>query len=536
MKDARGQILYVGKAKDLKKRLTSYLKAEGPKMTALLEKVDLLDYLLTANEKEALILEANLIKKHRPRYNVVLRDDKRYPCLRLAVEEPFPRLQVVRRIRNDRAYYFGPFSLAGKMRETVYYLQKLFPLRQCRHKDLPNRSRPCLYYQTGKCPAPCHRKISAEDYRRRVREIVLFFEGRNQELLRDLKRQMVEASRTLEFEKAAFLRDRIKAIAETLREQKVVSPRFIDADVLALDEKGASVEAVVLFIRLGSVTGLARFHFPEATQPLPEILSGLIRQFYQSGRPIPKRLLIPFPTEDLPVIEEVLSEMKGQKVEVMVPQRGEGRRWMAMAEENVKNYIPRKEPQSEFEERIARPLQKKLRLKNLPLSVAALDISNLQGEWAAGSWVVFKAGGPDKSGYRRYRIRQAAQPNDVAMMEEMVSRLIPKAESLPDLILVDGGKGQLNRLKKWIIQLPPDRQPDLIALAKKTFLAQGGKDGVYLPNRKNPVRLSSDSPLLHFLERVRDEAHRFAISYHHKLREKALKPEKKIFNIDRPLF
>jgi excinuclease ABC subunit C len=527
MKDARGQILYVGKAKDLKKRLASYLKADSPKITALLEKVDLVDYLVTANEKEALILESNLIKKHRPRYNVVLRDDKRYPCLRLAVTEPFPRLHLVRRIRKDQALYFGPFSLAGKMRETVYYLQKLFPLRQCRQKELPHRSRPCLYYQTGKCPAPCHGKISLEDYRQRVREVVLFFEGRNQELLRDLKRQMRTASEALEFEKAAFLRDRIQAITETLREQKVVSPRFVDVDVLALEEKEESIEAVILFIRLGSVTGLARFNFPEVTQPLPEVLSGLIQQYYQGGKYIPQRILIPFQIEDALVLEEVLSEMKGQKVELLVPQRGEGRRWMALAEENVANYVRRKEPEREFEDRIARPLQKKLHLKSLPLSLGALDISNLQGDLAVGSWVVFKEGLPEKSSYRRYKIRQVNQPNDIAMMEEMITRLVPKETSLPDLILVDGGKGQLNVLKKWIDQLPPDQQPDLMALAKKTFQSQGGKDGIYLPNRKNPVRFSTDSPLLLFLERVRDEAHRFAITYHHKLQEKALRPDKK---------
>ncbi len=526
MKDREEKILYVGKAKDLRKRVTSYLKAEGIKTAALLERVEGLEYILTANEKEALILESTLIKKHRPRYNVVLRDDKQYPCLRLALDEPYPRLQVVRKIKKDKSLYFGPFSSAGKMRDTVYYLQRVFPLRQCRQKEPPRRSRPCLYFQTGKCPGPCHGKISPEEYGRRVQEVIWFLEGKNRDLLKGLKRQMAQASENLRFEEAAVLRDRLKAISETLKEQKVVSTHFVNADVIALVEEEGSFAAVILFIRLGSVIGMSRFRFKTTVQSPEECLTDLIQQVYRSGKYIHQKIMVPFTLEDSSLIEEVLSELKGEKVGIMVPSRGEGRRWMALAEENCRSFLNQKETDQDYPDRIARPLQEKLGLKVLPLSVGALDISNIQGNLAVGSWVVFNQGQPDKTGYRRFKIKTVDGPNDYAMMEEMISRLFRNHPKLPDLILVDGGKGQLNVLKNLVEEIPQDQRPDILALAKKTFRPQGDKDGIYLPSRKNPVRLSTDSALLHFLEKVRDEAHRFALAYHHKLREKEIRPVK----------
>ena len=526
MRDQEHRILYVGKAKDLNKRVTSYLKIENIKTAALLERVENLEYIITANEKEALILESNLIKKHRPRYNVDLRDDKQFPCLRLGLTEPYPRLQVVRRIKKDKAVYFGPFSSAGKMRATVEYLQRVFPLRQCRQKDLPRRSRPCLYFQTGKCPGPCHDKISQEEYGRRVREVVCFLEGRNRDLLKDLKKRMHLASEELRFEEAAVLRDRIFAISETLKEQKVVSPRFIDIDVIALIEQDQAVAVVILFVRLGSVTGMTRFRFKNPAQSSEECLSDLIQQYYQGEKYIPQTILIPISLQDHLILEEVLSELKGQKVELRIPSRGEGRRWMTMAEENCRSVLEKKEPEDNYQEKTAPLLQEKLGLKTLPLTVGGLDISNIQGNQAVGSFVVFRQGQEDKNSYRRFRIKTIDQPNDYAMMAEIIGRLIDHYPKLPDLILVDGGKGQLNILKDLLEKIPLEERPDILALAKKTFRAQEGKDGIYLPNRKNPVRLASDSPLLHFLERVRDEAHRFALAYHHKLREKEIRPQK----------
>jgi excinuclease ABC subunit C len=523
MLDREENILYVGKAKNLYKRVSSYLKTEGGKTASLLERVEGLEYILTANEKEALILESNLIKKHSPRYNVVLRDDKQYPCLRLSLEETYPRLQVVRRIKKDKALYFGPFSSAGKMRATVGYLQRVFPLRQCRQRELPRRSRPCLYFQTGKCPGPCHGQISPTEYGQRVREVVCFLEGKNRDLIKGLKQQMAQASEELRFEEAALLRDRLRAITETLKDQKIVSTRLIDLDVLTLAEHGEFIVVVILFVRLGSVTGMTRFRFKSPAQSPKECLSDFIQQFYRSGKYIPQKILIPFLLEDASPLGEILSELKGQKVGLIVPSRGVGRQWMTLAEENCRSFSEKMEPGEEYQEKVAQPLQQKFGLKALPLSIGALDISNIQGEMAVGSWIVFNQGTPDKSSYRRFKIRAHHQPNDYAMMEEMIQRLVHHNPKWPNLILVDGGKGQLNILKNIIGKIPEEQRPDVLALAKKTFRPQGGKDGVYLPNRKNPVRLSTDSPLLHFLERVRDEAHRFALAYHHKLRLKAIR-------------
>jgi excinuclease ABC subunit C len=526
MMDREGTILYIGKAKDLQKRVSSYLKVEVGKTAALLERVEGLDYMITANEKEALILESNLIKKHVPRYNVVLRDDKQYPCLRLGLEETFPRLQVVRRIKKDKALYFGPFSSAGKMRETVLYLQRIFPLRQCRQKELPRRSRPCLYFQTGKCPGPCHGRISPVDYGQRVREVICFFEGKNRDLIKDLKQKMLQASADLRFEEAALLRDRIKAISETLKEQKIVSTRFVDADILALADQGSSIAAAILFVRLGSVTGMTRFRFKSPAQSPKECLSDLIQQFYRNGKYIPQRILIPFPLEEAPLLEEILTEAKGRKVEISVPTRGEGKKWLSLAEENCQNFLEKKEAGEDFREMVAEPLRTRLGFKTLPLTVAGLDISNIQGNLAVGSWVVFNQGIPDKRSYRRFRIKTVDHPDDYAMMEEVIRRRAAHDPKWPDLILVDGGKGQLNVLRKVLEAIPQQTRPDILALAKRTFTPQGGKDGIYLPGRKNPLRMAADSPLLHFLERVRDEAHRFALAYHHKLRQKELRPQK----------
>lgn len=527
MRDSSGKVLYVGKAKDLRKRVLSYLKASGIKTLKLLDRAETIECILTDNEKEALILESNLIKKHRPRYNVDLRDDKRYPCLRLDPKEPFPRLQVVRKIRNDGAVYLGPFSAAGKMRATLFMIQQVFPLRQCRQKELPRRSRPCLYYQTGRCPGPCRDKISSEEYRRRVDGILQFFQGHNPNLTRDLKQRMKEASEAFRFEEAAVLRDQIRAISETLREQHVASSRLEQADVLALVESAEAIAAAILFIRFGSVAGMARFLFRDPSQPLEEVLADLITQYYRKDRYLPPRIFVPFPFEDRLLLEEILSEQKGEKVKLAVPRRGEARHWLEMAEENARSALKGKEADQNFQETIAAPLQERLELKRQPARVGALDISNLQGRQAVGSWVVFHQGLPEKSRYRRFRIRTVEQPNDYAMMAEVIGRLIRHPEEIPDLILIDGGKGQLNILKEIFDPLPEKQRPDLAAIAKKTFVGSGGKDGIYLPGRKNPVNLRSDSPVLHFLQRVRDEAHRFALSYHHLLRRKEItQPEK----------
>ncbi len=338
---------------------------------------------------------------------------------------------------------------------------------------------------------------------------------------------MKAASDAFRFEEAAVLRDQIRAVTETLKEQHVVSSRLEQADVLALVESSEAIAAAILFIRFGSVAGMARFLFRDPSQPLEEVLADLITQYYRKDRYLPPRIFVPFPFEDRLLLEEILSEQKGEKVRLTVPRRGEARHWLEMAEQNARGALRGKEADQNFLETVAAPLQERLELRRRPVWVGALDISNLQGRQAVGSWVVFHQGVPEKSNYRRFRIRKVEQPNDYAMMAEVIGRLIRRPEEIPDLILIDGGKGQLNILKEIFDPLPEEQRPDLAAIAKKTFVASGGKDGIYLPGRKNPVKLRPDSPVLHFLQRVRDEAHRFALSYHHLLRRKEiLEPEK----------
>ncbi|MCU0579496.1 MAG: excinuclease ABC subunit UvrC, partial [Desulfobacterota bacterium] len=436
--------------------------------------------------------------------------------------EAFPRVQVVRKIRKDGALYLGPFSAAAKMRSTLAMIQKIFPLRQCRQKELPRRSRPCLYYQTGRCPAPCQGKISAEAYGQRVREIHQFFQGKNRELLLDLKKKMQQAAEDLHFEEAAALRDRILAVTETLQEQHVVSSRSVEADAVALTESAEATAAAVLFIRFGSVTGMARFGFRNPSQSVEEILGDLLSQYYQQDRFIPPLIFVPWDFPDRHLVEEVLAERRGGPLEIRVPARGEGRRWLELAVENARSALREKEAAPLFFDQIAGPLKEKLGLHRAPERVGCLDISNLQGKQAVGSWVVFHQGAPEKSRYRRFRIRTVEQSDDYAMMAEVIGRLIKKPQEIPDLVLIDGGKGQLNILRELFRQVPEEQRPDLAGIAKKTFIAQGDKDGIYLPGRKNPVNLKTDSPLLHYLQRVRDEAHRFAIGYHRLLRKKEI--------------
>jgi excinuclease ABC subunit C len=338
-----------------------------------------------------------------------------------------------------------------------------------------------------------------------------------------LKERMKEAAEAFRFEEAAVLRDQIRAVTETLKAQHVVSSRLVQADVVALVESGAGIAAVILFIRLGSVAGMARFLFRDPSPSLEEVLADLITQYYRKDRYLPPNIFVPFPFGDRLLLEEILSEQKGEPVRLAVPRRGEARHWLEMAEENARGALQGKEADQDFLETIAAPLQEKLALRRRPVRVGALDISNLQGHQAVGSWVVFHRGLPEKSSYRRFRIRTVEQANDYAMMAEVIGRLVRHREELPDLILIDGGKGQLNILKEIFDIRPEQERPDLAAIAKKTFRAAGEKDGIYLPGRKNPVKLRPDSPVLHFLQRVRDEAHRFALSYHHLLRDKELR-------------
>ncbi len=519
MKGKAGSILYVGKARDLKKRISSYFTDRGvlnPKIRSLMSYISDLDYIITQTEKDALILECSLIKRHRPRYNVVLKDDKNYLCLKLDLSEEYPMLAVVRRIQKDGALYFGPYSSAKAVRQTLKLIHQIFPIRQCKGKNFRLRSRPCLLYQIGRCVAPCCLHVDVRDYREMVNHVILLLQGRGHDLVTRLKKKMNEAANNLLFERAAGYRDKIVAVEKTLEKQVIVSGRFRDQDVIGLYADGGGAELTILFIRNGVMIGGRTFNFRDLRSLPGEILSSFLKQFYGESRFIPDEMLISHKIEDQQALEEWLSEVKGQNIKIVVPKRGDKYRLVKMAVENAEMGL--KTRISKKGEGVLNDLKERLLLSYLPRHIECFDISNIRGTLAVGSVVVFEDGEPAKSRYRRFRIKTVEISDDYSMMEEVLKRHYSKTqeEDFPDLVVVDGGKGQLNIAISLLKMLTPKRMPDVVSLAKE----DKGPDKIYRPGRKNPIVFPSNSPILHLLQRVRDEAHRFAISYHKRLRKK----------------
>jgi excinuclease ABC subunit C len=522
-KDLSGRVIYVGKAKNLRKRVLSYFRSPSglpDKTSLMMKRASGLDYLLTSTEKEAFILESNLIKKFMPRYNVILRDDKRYPCLRFDIHEPFPHLSIVRRIKKDGALYFGPFSSANAVRSTLKFIERIFPIRKCKTRGLPKRTRPCLNYEMGRCLGPCTLHVPVSKYREVVQQVRLFLEGRNQELTAQLRRKMVEAGEHLEFERAAGIRDQIRAIEKTVERQHVVSTKMEDEDIIGLASKESMHQLVILFVRKGSLMGSRDYLFKNQPCDAAEVMEGFLKQYYRKETFIPKRILISEPVEDLLPITEWLSDLAGHKIVIYQPIRGEKRRLVEMAVANAEHLLNgRWESQKEDLVSIA---QTALKLKMPPHYIEGLDISNLQGNEAVGSIVSFVDGLSHKSGYRNYRMKVVNGIDDYGMMAELVERRVSKGH-LPDLFLVDGGKGHLAVVKKMLDRKENPGLPEVISIAKQDKHQQEKHDKIYIPERKNPIRLGADHPVLLLMMRIRDEAHRRAITYHRKLRGKHLK-------------
>jgi excinuclease ABC subunit C len=530
MKDATGNILYVGKGKDLRKRVFSYFREkehQSPKTRVLVSKISDVEFILTGSEKEALILESNLIKRHRPRYNVLLRDDKRYLVLRLDPKEEYPRLSLVRRIRKDGAHYFGPYASANAVRQTLKVLHGMFPLRQCSGTKFRQRARPCLNHQMGRCLGLCVGAISPEEYGPVVEEAVLFLKGRTQDLHEKLRQEMERAADRLEFEKAAMYRDRLNAVEKTLEKQLMVSARFRDQDVVGTHEAGDNLGLAVLFVRGGRMVGSRCFVFKKPQSSSSEVVRAFILQYYEAGKPIPEELLISEPLVEQELLAEWLSDLKGKRVGVRLPQRGEGRQLLAMAAHNAANYLRSEMTRATDPMPALDRLRQRLGLESIPHRLECIDISNFRGKFPVGSLVVFRDGEPDKSAYRRYRIKTVDRIDDTAMMAEVLDRRftdVRKEQVLPDLLVVDGGKAQLNQALAVLRELELADLVPVVALAKKpkttTQAEANATDRLYLPGRKNPLELKKDPPLLFLLSRLRDEAHRFAISYYQKRHRK----------------
>lgn len=535
MKGRANEVLYIGKAKDLRSRVRSYFRNPASAddlryaVRFLASKTAEIDHIVTANEKEALLLEDTLIKKHRPRYNLSLKDSKTYVSIKITVNERFPRISVVRAVSKDGARYFGPYVSSNEVRGVVKLLRRIFLLCACTSAVFRNRVRPCLDHQLGLCSAPATGLIGEAAYAELVKGAIMFLEGRNRELLRALKLKMRSASKALDFEEAARQRDRISAIESMLERQAVVSHAGVDRDVFALARDG-SIVIQALFIRGGRLVNSASYLFKDALPRDEETLSSFMRQFYDRDRYVPAEVLIPFKMDDALLLEERLCEKAGKKVRLSAPARGERLTLVKMAEENALQALKKNGPSQDKGVPCLHAitgLQKRLHLKNPPDVIEAFDISNIGSSVAVGAMVTFRQGVPDKGRYRLYKIRDSSGPDDYAMLREVLLRRYAKDKApLPDLILIDGGKGQLNIAMDVLDRLGILGKADVAALAKEGRNERGPVktrkgERVYLPNLKDPIFLKEGERPDLLLRRIRDEVHRFAISYARRVKTKA---------------
>jgi len=523
-KDQSGDVLYIGKAARLSDRVRSYfLKGADhtPKTALLVSQIADFETMVTRSELEALILESNLVKRHRPRFNVVLRDDKQYPYLRLPVKDRFPRLSIVRRVQKDGALYYGPYTPAGALRETLKVIKKVFPLATCTIDINGKAERACIEFEIKRCMAPCTGQQTQEEYHRIVREVRQFLEGHDRELVDDLRAQMDAAAAREEFEEAARLRDRIFKIERTLERQRITQTASIDQDVIGIARHGSSVDLQLLFVRGGLLIGRKDFFWLESADATDEeLVRSAVEQFYNKEGQPPRELLIPVDIPDTDLVARWLSDTRGETVRVLAPERGTKHQLVLLAEENAAAALADHLRNEELDRQAGEELQRVLHLSTAPRRIEGFDISNTMGNQSVASMVVWEDGRMKKSDYRRFKIATVQGANDFASMQEVVRRRYGGMEDLarPDLVLIDGGLGQLAFARAGLQEAG---HPDLavIGLAK----AKGDKDErVYLPGRKNPIILRANSPATHLLQRIRDEAHRFAVTFHRKLRSKTL--------------
>jgi excinuclease ABC subunit C len=530
MKDRKGEIVYVGKAVNLRNRVRSYFTRTGDTraFVGLLEGLlSDIETVLVSTEKEALLLESQLIKLHKPRFNVQLRDDKNFICLRLDARQDYPRLEVVRRIAKDGARYFGPFSSASSIRETLRIINRYFQLRTCTDHVLHNRSRPCLLHQIGRCPAPCVLEVPREEYHRNVREVEWFLEGKGQELLAGLRARMRSAAGALRFEEAARLRDQLVAIEKSLERQKVATTDFVDQDVLGLHREADRLLVYVLYVRQGRLSGGQAFPFSGQEFPEEELLSSFANLYYGEDAFLPEEVLLPLEVDGLEALEDALSERRGARVRVLVPKRGEKLELVRLAQKNAEQAFQERKRSRDETQGILGRLKERLNLSRLPRRMECFDISHFQGSAIVASQVAVTEGETDKSRYRRYRLKSVVSNDDFASMYEVLRRRLERGKKegdLPDLIVIDGGKGQLASAVAAAKDAGVEGV-DLVGLAKSRDLEVKDRDAgsarsperVFLVGRSNPVVLRQNSPELFMLTRMRDEAHRFAITFQQRL-------------------
>lgn len=526
MKDAKGRIIYVGKAKDLKKRLSSYFIQKGVrdgKTAVLLEMIRDFDLVITASDHEAFILESNLIKEHHPKYNVVLKDGKNYPLLRIDMNETYPSIQRVRKIKNDGALYFGPYSSSRSVNQTLRQIQKVFRLRKCRNTQFKNRSRPCLNFQIKACLGLCCMDVDEAVYKKQVKDAVLFLKGRSGRVLQKLRAEMKALAGAQEFEKAAQKRDAIYAVQNILEKQVVVCTDRKDRDVMALAwDKGKAV-ATVMIIRSGRLIDTAHYPIDLGFREPDEALSAFAGQYYEKTKFLPNFVLLDRDIEIREKLEIFLTGEKGAKVSVHVPVRGEKKRLVEMAGVNAGKELEKILLKEEEEQSALTLLGSLLKMKEIPVRIECFDNSNLAGADPVSAMVVFTHGRPDKDAYRKYIIKDIGEPDDYAYMTQVLTRRFSKSGDempRPDLLVVDGGKGQLGMAVSVLKDLGMTGEFMVAGLAKKNEEKGETEDKIYIPGRSNPLNTAQFQKALLLLQRVRDEAHRFVITFQRRRREK----------------
>lgn len=518
MKDEHGRIIYVGKAVVLKNRVRSYFQSSrnhSPKVLSMVSRIADLEYIVTGSEMEALILECNLIKKHRPKYNISLRDDKTYPYIKVTLHEAFPRIYATRKVLKDGARYFGPYTNAGAVHETLKLLRKMFPLRSCRNLDA---KRPCLEYHIKRCLAPCAGYVTAEVYGRMIKAASMLLEGRSDHVMKDLRRQMEVAAENLEFEQAARLRDQLAAVEKITEKQNIVTGAG-DQDAIGMARSALGTCVQVFFIRSGKMVGRDHFIISGSEHEDDEaVLTAFIKQYYSQAGFIPREVLLPIVLAEQPLLGEWLSQQKGGRVQVETPKRGTKKDIVEMAAGNAATVLEeqasRIQAHTDQTAGAVAELGSYLDMDNLPERIECFDISHIQGAETVASMVVFEGGMPKKEDYRRYKLKTVeGKPDDFKSMQEVVGRRYREAQGvLPDLIIIDGGKGQLNAALE-IIRSNGLTEVMVVGLAKEF-------EHVFKEGESEPLILPRHSQSLYLIQRIRDEAHRFAISYHRKLRTK----------------
>lgn len=540
MKNEQGEIIYIGKAISLKNRVRQYFKTSGHagKVGAMVSHINDFEYILTDSELEALILECNLIKKHRPKYNVLLKDDKHYPYIKITMNDEFPKIALTREIKKDKSKYFGPYRSAKAVRDTISLIKKIFPIRTCNRvlkEGVPN-GRPCLNYHINQCMGPCLGNVKRSDYDVVIQDVIKFLSGKHDEILRDLRTKMNNASDNMHYELAASYRDKISAIEKISENQKVISTSMQDQDVIALANMDDLTGVQIFFIRSGKLISGEHILLEDTEEnDLKDILESYIKQYYSMSTFIPNEILIQHDLEGVEVIEEWLTELRGGRVYIRTPKRGEKLKLVRMAERNALEFllVERRKKEREYDRTVGAlgELKEYLSLKEIPIRIECFDNSNLQGTDPVASMVVFQDGKPCKKDYRRFKIKSVQGPDDFASMIEVITRRFSrglkereelrglnksidhgKFSKFPDLIIVDGGKGQLGAALKAISDVGVAHIP-VVSLAERN-------EEIFVQNRKEPIILPKGSNALHLIQRIRDEAHRFAITFHRSLRQK----------------